>query len=85
MSRRIIWADVSKRVASDAVSFIHRERWITSADRFGGVRTYSGSKTNVKIHRFVKVWKTYINPASNSGHEMEVVEGIVSHPSHIGG
>jgi hypothetical protein len=47
MSRRIIWAVVSKRVASDAVSFIQRERWIASADRFGGVRTYSGSKTNV--------------------------------------
>jgi hypothetical protein len=43
MSRQIVWAVVSKRVASDTVSFIHRECRIDS-DHFGGVRTYSGSK-----------------------------------------
>ena len=55
MSRRIVWTVTSKQVASDAVSFIHRERLIDSADRFGGVRTYSGSETNVTLWI---CWKT---------------------------
>ena len=47
MSWRIVWAVTSKQVASNAVSFIYKEQLIDSADCIGGVRTYSGSETNV--------------------------------------
>ena len=55
MSQWIIWMVTSKQVASDTVSFIHREWLIDSADHIGGVRTYSGSETNVNLWI---CWKT---------------------------
>ena len=53
-------------------------------DHIGGVRTYSGSETNIN-QGIVEGWKTYIKVVLNSGHEMWVVEGIVSHPNCIEG